>query len=183
MENINNNKYNVFKKMLENLKNNKQNMQELLKKIMNKPIKDIKFLGTENFESIMEYKFSLYKIILIYEDSSKEQIYIRTIKAGKIKESIFCYWSLIYEEYCKKSKEKSNNNMHKKTIISQNTINESDINIILKDESTLDYSAEVNLVELCNFAEKNIKNLNIERWLKDLEIEDDDILFIGKNIY
>ena len=155
MKSINNNKYNVFKNVLEDLKKNKQNIQELLERIMNKPITDIKFLGIENFDSIIEYKFSLSKIILIYKDNSKEQIYIKIIKAGKIKESIFCYWSLIYEEYYKKNEEKSNNNIHKKTIISQNTINENDINITLKSENTLDYSAEINLVELYNFAEKN----------------------------
>lgn len=183
MQSINNNKYNLFKKMLENLKKNKNLIQELLEKIMDKPIADIKFLGIESFDSIIEYKFSLFKVILIYKDNTEEQIYIKIIKAGKIKESIFCYWSLIYEEYYENNKEKSNNNMHKKTIISQNTINESDINITLKSENTLDYSAEVSLVEFYNFAEKNIKNLNVERWLDELEIKDDEILFIGKKRY
>ena len=73
--------------------------------------------------------------------------------------------------------------MHKKTIISQNTVNENDINITLKSENVLDYSAEISLVELYNFAEKNIKNLNTERWLEELEIKDDEILFIGKKRY
>ena len=169
--------------MLEILKKNKQNIQELLEEIMHQPIIDIKFLGIENFDSIIEYKFSLFKMILIYKDSRQEQIYIKIIKAGKIKESIFCYWSFIYEEYYKKNKQKSNNNMHKKTIISQNTVNENDINITLKSENVLDYSAEISLVELYNFAEKNIKNLNTERWLEELEIKDDEILFIGKKRY
>ena len=76
--------------MLEILKKNKQNIQELLEEIMHQPIIDIKFLGIENFDSIIEYKFSLFKMILIYKDSRQEQIYIKIIKAGKIKESNFC---------------------------------------------------------------------------------------------
>lgn len=183
MQSINNNKYSLLEKMLESLKNNKKLIQELLEKIMNKSIADIKFLGIENFDSIIEYKFSLFKMIVTYKDSRQEQIYVKTIKAGKIKESIFCYWSFIYEEYYKKNKEKSNNNMHKKTIISQNTIDESDINITLKSENVLDYSAEISLIELYNFAEKNMKSVNTERWLEELEIEDDEILFIGKKRY
>ena len=49
-------------------------------------------MGPLKFNSIMEYGFSLIKIRTVLESGKKKELYIKMIKGGKVKESIFCYW-------------------------------------------------------------------------------------------
>jgi hypothetical protein len=165
--------------MVETIKADKEIFIELLEKILNEKIENLEFDGIEHFDTITEYKFSLFKINLIFSNGQSEEIYLKIIKGGKIKESIFCYWSLLYEEYLKENKDK-NDKILKKVIITQKTANESNSSIVLNLEQNLDYYAEINLVELKKFA---IENNRLERWGEDLEIKSEDILFIGRKKY
>ena len=79
-----------------------KNIKRILEKIFKKEIIEIKIEGIEHFESIIEYNFSLIKANIVYKGNDKEELYLRIIKGGKIKESIFCFWSFLYEEYKKK---------------------------------------------------------------------------------
>lgn len=169
----------LFNEMFEELKESKQILIELLKKILKLQIKDIEFEGIQRFDTITEYEFSLFKINIIYSNQEKKDIYLKMIKGGKIKESIFCYWSLLYEEYLKENKDNAEN-VVQKSIITQTTNNETNSSLILTLNQKLNYCAEINLVELRNFV-NNEKEY--ERWLDKLEIKDDDILFIGKKKY
>lgn len=178
-DNNNNNNCDFFKKLTENLKDSKENVIKLLRDILKVPIIDIEFEGTEEFNSIVEYDFAVVKVNLIYENEEKKEIYLKMIKGGKIKESIFCYWSLLYEEYLK-SNQSNVENIVQKAIITQITSDESSSSLVLTLNTKLNYCAEINLVELRNFAEKNQE---YERWLDSLEIKNDDILFIGRKLY
>lgn len=151
----------------------------LLEKINKKEIKEIKVEGIEHFESIIEYDFSLIKANVLYKDNKKDEIYLRIIKGGKIKESIFCYWSFLYEDYIK-NKEKDYDNTIQKAIITQIASEENVSSLLLTIDSKLNYCAEINLVELKKYFEKINKK---ERWLENLEINDNDILFIAKKMY
>lgn len=104
-----------------------------------------------------------------------EEIYLKMIKGGKIKESIFCYWSLLYEEYLNINKDKIYE-IPKKVGITQKTANKNNSVIILKLDPSLDYCAEINLVEIKKFV---IENKMLERWVENLDIKSEDILFIG----
>ncbi len=154
----------------------KQNIIELLKEILEIPIKNIELIGVEHFESIIEYKFSLLKINLICENNERKEIYLKMIKGGKIKESVFCFWSLLYEEYLKNNKNEGINTIQQKTIITQRSSKNDNSQIVLTLNQNLDYCVEINLVEIENFA---IKNNNVERWVEELDIKSEDILFIG----
>ena len=164
---------------MKELSENKERVIELLKEVLNRHIKNVEFEASEQFNSIIEYNFSILKSTVFYEDGTKDEIYLRLIKGGKIKESIFCYWSLLYEEYLTK-KEQSEEEAVQKAIITQVTSEKNRSCILLTLDSKLNYSAEINLIELRKFYEKNIK---YERWLDSLEIKYDDILFIGKKMY
>lgn len=156
----------------------KEHIKALLEEILKEEIDSIDIEGIEHFESIIEYDFSLLKINIIYKRGNKEEVYLRLIKGGKIKESIFCFWSILYEEYLN-NKERNIENVIQKAIITQIMSEENISSLLLTIDSKLNYCAEVNLVELKKILEKNKR----ERWLGSLEIGDNDILFIGKKMY
>ena len=151
----------------------------LLEKIFKKKIIKIKIEGVKHFESIIEYNFSLIKANICYSDNKEDEVYLRIIKGGKIKESIFCYWSFLYEDYIKNKKNHYENTIQK-AIITQIASEENISSLLLTIDSKLNYCAEINLVELKKYFEKE---KNKERWVENLEIKDNDILFIAKKMY
>ena len=152
----------------------KENIKKLLEKIFKKEIIEINIEGIEHFESIIEYNFSLTKVNVTYKNNQKDELFLRIIKGGKIKESIFCYWSYLYEEYLK-NKKIENENTIQKSIITQIESPRNISNLLLTIDSKLNYCAEISLVELKNYCEK-------ERWVGGLEINN-NILFIAKKMY
>lgn len=175
MESNEDNNNEMFEKMLKD----KETTIKFLRRIVKKDIHDIEFIEVEQYETIIEYKFSLLKIALIYDMKKKEEIYLKMIKGGKIKETIFCFWSLMYEEYLKSRKKNKINNVLQKTMITQKTSENYNSKIILTSSNCLEYCAEIDLIELKNFAE----NKEQKRRLEVLGIEDNQILFIGKKRY
>lgn len=178
MKNLNNS-IKFYTDIINNLSDSKDNLIDLLEKILNNSVLDIEFEGTERFENIIEYEFSLLKVNVVYKDGKKDEIYLKMIKSGKIKESIFCYWSLLYDEFLK-GHQSDIENILQKAIITQITSDESISSLLLTLNAKLNYCAEINLVELRNFGENNTR---YERWLDNLEIKNNDILFIGKKMY
>ena len=136
-------------------------------------VEDIIIGEIEHFKSIEEYRFSVLKMYIIYNKNAKQEISIRTVKRGKVKESIFCYWSLLYEEYIKENR-KEMKQMPKNTVISQEIEKNS---VILKFNPFTDYYAKIDLIELEKLP---IRNKGIERWVEDLKAKKEDILFIGR---
>ena len=161
--------------VLKELLKNKEEGIYLLKNILKLPITDIEFIGIEHFETIEEYKFSLLKIKLKYNSNEKREIYLKFIKGGKIKESIFCFWSFLYEDYLKNNIE-NDVGVLEKTFITQTNSDDYCSKIVLTLSKKINYCAEIDLIELKKFATENCK---IERWVKNLEIKSEDILFIG----
>ena len=154
----------------------KKGIIELLEEVLKREILDIENKGIEKFKSIIGYNFSLLKLMIIYKDLNQEEIYLKIIKRGKIKESIFCYWSLLYDEYIKSNNDKKD--LVQKAIITQLTSDGSNSHLILTINTKLNYFSEISLVEL-----KNLINKDKERWKDRLEINNEDILFIGKKMY
>lgn len=152
-----------------------KNIKRILEKIFKKEIIEIRIEGIEHFESIIEYNFSLIKANIVYKGNDKEELYLRIIKGGKIKESIFCFWSFLYEEY-KKKLELVDESTIQKAIITQVESEKNISSLLLTIDSKLNYRAEISLVELKKYFDK-------ERWKEDLEIGFNDILFIGAKKY
>lgn len=165
--------------MRDNAELSVESTKYLLEKIFKKIIVEIRIEGVEHFDSIVEYDFSLIKANIVYRDNKEDELYIRIIKGGKIKESIFCFWSFLYEDYIK-NKNYNFENTVQKALITQIASEENISNILLTIDSKLNYCAEITLVELKNYFEKKEKG---ERWVEDLEIKDNDILFIAKKMY
>ena len=164
---------------MSNLKGEKELLIKLLEEVFGSSIQDIEFEDTEEFDTIVEYNFSIIKIKVYYKDERKEELYLKMIKGGKIKESIFCYWSILYEEYLRSNRD-NKEDVIKKAIITQITSNENSSCIVLTLNAELNYCAEINLIELKNLVEKNKE---IKRWFDKNRIKGDEILFIGKKLY
>ena len=71
----------------------------LLNKTMNIEIKELIFKKIEKFKGIEEYDFYLINLTGITKEGKEQEIFIKNIKKGKIKESLFCICDLAYEKY------------------------------------------------------------------------------------
>ena len=100
------------------------------------------------------------------------------IKGGKIKETIFCYWSFLYEENLNLNNIKNRNIVPQKVIITDKSIEEYKKNITLKVDNKQGYDTEITLVEIKKFIQEN-NSINLEKWKKYLDNYDKDILFLG----
>lgn len=98
------------------------------------------------------------------------------IKGGMIKESIFCYWSLLYEEYLNYNK----NKVPHKVFITEKLIQQNRKNIVLTMDKELNYCTEIYLVEIKKFLEEKTKEYNKFKELSNyFNNNDKDILFLG----
>ena len=156
---------------------NKHIIIALLECLLNSKIKEFEYIGIQRFDGIIEYDFSLVKIKILFDDNKKQMAYLRMIKGGKIKESIFCYWSLIYEQYLTSTKKIE---IPKKVVITEKTIENNKKSLILNINKDFNYSTEITLVELKKFIiENSSKNTDLKKLLDYLNNYDKDILFLG----
>lgn len=131
----------------------------------------MQLISIQQYNAIEEYKFTVAKIKLILKNSKSTEIYLKRIKAGKIKETIFCFWSLLYEEYLKSNNQKKEK-IPKKVIITQNEQKQKQNIIKLTLEQELGFYVEINLLE-----KYKIKKINERR---EINLDNNyDILFIG----
>lgn len=175
---------NIFKELLEG-KKKKQMLINLITNIIDLKIKDIKYESIRKFENISEYEFSATKTICELENSDSIDVYLKIIKKDKIKESIFCYWCLLYEQELREYKEK----ITMSTIINKVQISEvgmerykNSVFLQIQNNKTdiLKYGTEVHFIDLKNYVENNKNEQNkLGEWLKYLEENNNDILMIG----
>ena len=162
---------------------NKHIIITLLECLLNSKIKEFEYIGIQRFDGIIEYDFSLVKIKILFDDNKKQMAYLRMIKGGKIKETIFCYWSLLYEEYLNNNKLYEKGLNPEKVIINENSTEENKKNITLMINKNINYSTEIALVQLKRYINEKAKENNNLNKLKKYEINDNDILFLGKIKY
>lgn len=163
---------------MESLKEKNGHVISILESIKGKSIETIKMEEEKKFETIIEYDFKINKVKIIYKDGKEEEVFLKIIKSGKIKESIFCYWSILYEEYLKENTENNDKNIVQKAIITQVTSDETSSSIILTINAKLDYCVGIDLIELKKYYNKNFENRR-----DSIDIKEDEILFIGKKMY
>ena len=156
--------------IIENRKN-KEIVIDILNKALNIKITDFKYQGIKALQKISEYDFSVLKVVGKVENSEYE-FYIKIIKGGEIKKSVFCCWSLLQEEYEKKAEktkefQKIKNKIDKVSI--KDDLNQEYKNSVhLALEGDLSYNFEVYFIELEKFIEKfepklidNIRNFKL----------------------
>ena len=67
-----------------------------------------------------EYNFEVFKLKVVLQSKKEIEMYLKLVKKTKIKESVFCYWCLLYEEeILNNQKEIKLNNYTNKVLISE----------------------------------------------------------------
>lgn len=179
---------NIEENKLENLKtlietNNKQ-LVNILNEIINIQIEKIIFDKKICLNNISEYKFEVIKVKSILEDKNEIEMYLKWVKSSKIKESIFCYWCLVYEEELenKKSQRKEESFLNKVSI-SELTKKKYYQSVFLKIENNklniIETGTEVDFIDLNKYIkeqEKITKNKELQKYFEGL---DEYVLMLG----
>lgn len=175
---------NMLKNILKDEKN-KQMITDLVKQVLGLNVKTVEFEAIKKFETISEYEFSAIKAICDLEMEDKIDIYFKIIKKDKIKESVFCYWCLLYEQAITESKEQ----LTMATLINKVVISEigmerykNSVFLEIKDNKTeiLKHGTEVHFIDFIKYIEKHMDDSNkLGEWLKYIDKDNEDILMIG----
>lgn len=166
-------------------KKNKPMITDLVTKVIGLEIKDIEFDSIKKFENISEYQFSIIKTKCDIELENKVDIYFKVIKKDKIKESIFCYWCLLYEQALREKQDE----LTLSTIINKVVISEigmerykNSVFLEIKDNKLdiLKNGTEIHFIDFIKYIEKHKDEENhLEEWLKYIDKDNEDILMIG----
>ena len=190
---------------------NKEITIDLLEDLTKLDIKDIEFEDLKNMENSSGYDFPAIKLKAIIASETfescksfnknrekklvKEQeiacrkketeLYIKMIRKDKIKESIFCYWNLLYDEKFKDYEESEFTTVINKVKITETESEEHKHSVLLeiKDNNwgVLECGSTIHLVKFGDYLnDKSIKKSGlISEWKKYLEKDNQDVLFIG----
>ena len=171
-------------KLLKSMKY-KNTIISLISNILNLNIKDYNDVSIEKFEDISEYEFALVKLKAELMDNTYVDIHLKMANREKLKENIFCYWSLIYQ----KELENKFGNDKSKPIISKVTITDigkerykSSILLELQDnpKKVLEYGAEMHFVDISEYINKTQKNkLQFSEVDKLISNKSEDLLLVG----
>lgn len=193
------NKSNVLKNILEK-KENINITKELLSKILKLNIKEIKFEKNLKLDNISDYEFSMLRLNATVEKDEEiddVKVYAKVIRYDRIKESIFCYWSLIYDEqlnskldieYDERLKSKSNIEMTsitKKVSIEELELEEEhkkSVFLEIKNNNfgILEYGTEIHFLEFTDYIKTYSNDINnLSRWNDLLSLDDKEILLIS----
>lgn len=146
-----------------------------INKVIKTEIEEIYFDKIEKYQGISEYEFYIINIKGITKDRKEKSIFVKNIKQGKIKESLFCICDLTYERYLKSNSKK----LKKISIIEakekQSRINNVSVKLYEDDLNTIKANINIYFIEMLEL----LKNNNIRRRAENIEINPKDIIIIG----
>ena len=179
---------NIEKSKLENLKtliekNNKQ-LVNILNEIINTQIEKMIFDKKICLNNISEYKFEVIKVKSILENQKEIEMYLTWVKNSKIKESIFCYWCLIYEEELEKKKLlQKEESFINKVLISELTKKKYYQSVFLKIEKNkfdlIENRTEIHFIDVCKYIKENRKIQKYKKILECFNELEDYVLLVG----
>ena len=153
--------------------NDKQKIiTNILNETLNLKLEKINFEKIEKYKGISEYEFYLLNLIGITKRGEKQSIFIKSIKQGKIKESLFCICDLTYEKYYKNKSKKLKKISILETQEKDKNINKVSVKLF-EDNLNNEKNMEIYFIKMSKFL-KNIK----ER-IENIEINSKDIVIIG----
>jgi len=162
--------------LLNTIIKDEENKIEVLRmfKLLNINLIDFTYKGIKNLREISEYDFSLLEIKGKTEKINFE-IYLKNIRGGEIKKSVFCCASLLKNEYDKIVKKNKEEKALNKILIKEDNNEKYQKIIYFNSKEEKDYIFEINLVNIKKFLEhakpKFMKN-------KSKRLDEKDILLI-----
>lgn len=174
----------VLKDIIKNEKNQEM-VVDLVSEVLGLNVSAVRFDSIKKFENISEYEFSAIKVLCDLEFEEEVEVYFKIIKKDRIKESLFCYWCLLYEQALEENKDK----ITMATLISKVLISEigmerykNSVFLEIKDNKTeiLEHGTEVHFIDFIKYIEKKQnENNNLGQWLKYIEKNSKDIFMMG----
>ena len=165
--------------------NNSLMINDLVSSVLGLKVEKIEFDSIKKFDTISEYEFSLVKAKCYLGMEESVDIYFKIIKKDKIKESLFCYWCLLYEEKLKETKEDFNMT----TIINNVVISEvgmerykNSVFLEIKDNASgiLENGTEIHFIDFIKYINNHKGDDNhLEKWNKYIDKDSEDILMMG----
>ncbi len=159
-------------------------MKDLLNEIINTTIEKISFQDVLKLSNMSEYEFNVIKTKIFLENKTENEVYFKIVKNSRIKESIFCYWSLIYEEELKnKNFEKKEDAFLNKVIISELTRKKFYQSVFLKIEKNkldlIENGTEIHFIDVCKYIKENRKIQKYKKILECFNELEDYVLLVG----
>lgn len=136
-------------------------------------------------EDLSGYDFPIIKLKIFLENNAQTDLYIKMIRKDRIKESIFCYWSLLYDEKFKNYEESEFTSVINKVKITETESKEDKHSILLEIKENkwgvLEYGTTIHLVKFGKYLndKTTTKPESINKWKNYIEEGNQDVLFIG----
>lgn len=172
---------------LENIiKKSKDQLINILKNTLYIKIDEIIIEKRLQLKNISEYEFEVIKTKAKLEGGKELEIYLKPIKSSRIKESIFCYWCLIYEEELFNRKIQQEGEMFlNKVLISELTKKKYYQSVFLEIENNngniLETGTEINFIEILKYLkdQNNEESTELKKYFEKLS---DYVLLVGIKI-
>lgn len=174
---------NKVKKLKTIIEKSDEQLVKVLREILHIQIDKIKVEKQLKLKNISEYEFEVIKTKAKLDDGKEVEIYFKPIKKSRIKESIFCYWCLIYEEELLDKNIQTDGEMSlNKVLISELTKKKYYQSVFLEIENNkgniLETGTEINFIDILKYI-KEQKNEEAEELKTYFEELDDYILLAG----
>ena len=159
---------------------------DLLRDLTDLDIKDIEFEDLKNMDELSGYDFQVIKLKAIINDINIEkELYIKMIKKDRIKESIFCYWNLLYNERFKGYEKSEFMSVISKVKITEIVNQDYKHTVLLEINDNkwevLKRGSTIQLVKFVKFLNSNTieKSELTKEWSRFVDEENQDVLFVG----
>ena len=155
---------------------------------MHLDIEEIKYEKNLKLENISEYEFELVKVRAILSSGEELEMYLKIIKNSKLKESIFCYWTAIYEEEMEKhQKDEDACIIVNKVVISELENQKYQKKMFLNIENNrtqiLETGTEINFIDIIEYINEYKTDINkYERLYNYLGKDSENVLLVGIKI-
>ena len=126
------------------------------------------FEKTLKLKNMSEYNFEVFKLKVVLQSKEEIEMYLKLVKKTKIKESVFCYWCLLYEEeILNNQKDIKPNNYTNKVLISELEKKKYYQSIFLKIDNNIskliENGTEINFVDVKKYIiEKKLEKEYLE---------------------
>ncbi len=167
---------------------NKEITINLLNEISKLDIIDFEYEQLKYMKTIAEYQFTMIKIKVILKDQTNADIYLKLIPKDRIKESIFCYWCILYDEKFKEYEDSEFSSIVSKVKIIESESEKNNHSVLLSiNENKWGVLERGSIIHLVKF-EKYIKEFEVEQnnnknnitdWKRYITNGSQDILFMG----
>ena len=157
------------------IKKSDKQLVKILTEILHIKIDKIMVEKRVQLKNISEYEFEMVKTKVKMSDGKEFEIYFKPIKNSRIKESIFCYWCLIYEEEILDKKGQQEGEMFlNKVLISELTKKKYYQSVFLEIENNkgniLENGTEIDFIEVLKyFKEQNNDDNELKKYFEELE--------------